>query len=691
MDNGFPNLRLEMTIGELPCHDCCVSAETRGQVILELFESQHDIPGVAVTDAGRLLGVISRARFMEQLVRPFGAEIFLHRAIKVLLSSIACEPLLLDSRLGVHVAARRALERPTDQVFEPVAMADERKAPSWRLLDVHTLLRAQSGLLQLANDTVERQRATAESANRAKSSFLANMSHEIRTPLTAILGFAENLLDPDLSDPERRSAATTIVRNGQHLLELINDILDLSKIEAGKLDVERLVCSPAGLIADVMSVMRVRADARRLPLKLVWQTPVPATIQTDPTRLRQILINLVGNAIKFTERGSVELRVALHNESLQPRLEFAVVDSGIGMTEGQRLKLFEPFTQADETMARRFGGTGLGLAISRRLVELLDGSIGVSSQLGVGTTFHFQISTGSLDGVRLVDNPDEATVEEDAHAHATVESIRGRILLAEDSPDNQLLISTFLRKSGGEVEIAENGEVAVRMAQQAVQDGRPFGVVLMDMQMPILDGYAATRTLRAGGYRGAIIALTANAMRGDEQQCFDAGCNDYATKPIVRRRLLAQIARQLDLKAEPETSRPTDFPAAPAPRDTSQRDLSPVGPPILDSSLALERCGDDAELVKDLCGILLEAAPAWFAEMDLAAPRRDYATLRRLAHTLKSAADNVGGVSLSLSAERLEGLARNELQSEIELAHRDVVAEWNRLVSLIQGVAGVPA
>lgn len=324
-------------------------------------------------------------------------------------------------------------------------------------------------------------------------------------------------------------------------------------------------------------------------------------------------------------------------------------------------------------------------------MELLDGSIGVSSQLGIGTTFHFRIATGSLEGVRLLDNPDEETIEDDLQAQTTVESIRGRILLAEDSPDNQLLISTFLKKSGGEVAIAENGEVAVRMAQQAVQEGRPFGVVLMDMQMPILDGYAATRTLRAGGYRGSIVALTANAMRGDEQQCFDAGCNDYATKPIMRQRLLAQIARQLERNAPEEPGGRAAGPAAPAPRDTNQSDVSPVGAPILDSNLALERCGDDAELVKDLCGILLEAAPAWFAELERATPRHDYPTLRRLAHTLKSAADNVGGVSLSLSAERLEQLARSEHQSEIESAHSHVVAEWRRLVPLIQSVAGVPA
>jgi PAS domain S-box-containing protein len=395
----------------------------------------------------------------------------------------------------------------------------------------------------------------AKSASEAKSEFLANMSHEIRTPMTAILGFAENLIDPELTESDKLNAAYTIRRNGEHLLQLINDILDVSKIEAGKLEVERLRCSPVQLVADVRSLMQVRADAKNLALRVEFGGSLPETIETDPTRLKQILVNLVGNAIKFTEAGSVRLVTRL---AAGPALQFDVIDTGIGMTPEQLGQIFQPFSQADSSTARRFGGTGLGLAIAKRLAEMLGGTIAARSKPGAGSTFTATVATGSLDGVRRLDNAAEApTVKPDTSAAAKPEDFQlaGRILFAEDGPDNQRLIARLLKRAGAEVTVVENGQRAVEAALSARDQGCPFDLILMDMQMPVLDGYEASALLRTKGYRGSIIALTAHAMASDRDKCLAAGCNDYASKPIDRRKLMQTIREQLDRAAQPADQR----------------------------------------------------------------------------------------------------------------------------------------
>ena len=387
-----------------------------------------------------------------------------------------------------------------------------------------------------------RERALA--ADRSKSEFLANMSHEIRTPMTAILGFAEILLG-NLAREENIDAAHTIKRNGESLIGLINDILDLSKIESGKYNVESIECSAHQIVADVTSLMRVRATSKKLPLNVHFNGAIPETIRTDPTRLRQILINIVGNAIKFTETGSVQIVTRLLNEfGEEPRMQFDVIDTGVGIPEDKIESIFDPFLQADNSTTRHFGGTGLGLSISRRLVELLGGEFSVSSTVGRGSTFSITIPTGPLNDVQLVQNAVEAAVAtvyeklpEDAKPLANC-----RILFAEDGPDNQRLISFILRKAGAEVTLAENGQIGLELATAAKADGRPFDVILMDMQMPVLDGYSATRQLREDGYMLPIIALTAHAMSSDRQKCLEAGCDDYTTKPVDRKKLIELVA-----------------------------------------------------------------------------------------------------------------------------------------------------
>ncbi|MDX2118422.1 MAG: ATP-binding protein [Planctomycetota bacterium] len=396
------------------------------------------------------------------------------------------------------------------------------------------LVERRTAELRQANRELEDASIRAQSANRAKSEFLAHMSHEIRTPMTAILGYAE-LLEESLKDAgEKRDCVGTIRRSGEHLLTIINDILDFSKVEAGKMEIERVVCEPRAIAAEVESIMRVRATAKGLELRVEIDPSVPRGVQSDPTRLRQVLMNLVGNAIKFTNVGSVSLFASadVHGEACEIR--FVVRDTGIGMEEAGLARLFQPFSQADSSMSRRFGGTGLGLAISRRLANLLGGDLSATSTPGVGSEFVFTFAAS----VAEVKESQHGVAPEAPHADGPRLAGR-RVLVAEDGIDNQRLIRAFLTREGAEVTIVDNGKHAMEAAIAAREGGRAFDVVLMDVQMPIMDGYTATRSLRAAGYDGPVLALTAHALRSDYESSIAAGCNDHLTKPINKSKLIA--------------------------------------------------------------------------------------------------------------------------------------------------------
>lgn len=379
-------------------------------------------------------------------------------------------------------------------------------------------------------------REAAEAANRSKSDFLANMSHEIRTPLTSILGYTDILSESTLSDDDRNFALTTIKRSGIHLLRVISDILDLSKIEAGKMTLERIPFSPAVIIEEVLSYFQEQAQSKNLMLTAVAEGLIPKTICSDPVRLRQILVNLIGNAIKFTEFGGIRVVVRLLPSTADEpsRLAFEIHDSGIGISGPQMQSLFAPFVQGDASTTRSSGGTGLGLAICRRMARLLQGDVTVDSILNAGSVFTVTIATGPLDGIDLTTSLIVPTI---VTPPPPSQKLAGRILLAEDSPLNHRLISTLLTKAGAAVDIVENGQEAVEKAMAALASN-PYDLVLMDIQMPIMDGYAASKALRKSGFKSPIIALTANAMIEDRQRCLAAGCNDFMTKPIDRTRLL---------------------------------------------------------------------------------------------------------------------------------------------------------
>ncbi len=469
----------------------------------------------------------------------------------------------LAGRAGLHACRSVPILSPHGMVVGVLGMyfTKSRRANDFEQKWIQTTAKLVGIIVERtrSQQALEVAREEAEAANRAKSEFLATMSHEIRTPMTAIIGFADVLLGEEgieNAPPERREAFETIDRNSKYLLALINDILDLSKIEAGKFHVEKIPCSPTRVLEEMFQLMQVRASAKNIEIRIEYDGSIPETIHTDPVRLRQILINLVGNAIKFTELGKVRVVVRLiealtENPHINPRLQFDIIDTGIGITEAQMERLFKPFSQADTSTTRKYGGTGLGLTISQRLTKMLGDEVTVSSVPGKGTTFQFSVDTGPLAGVPLIDPAKQNTKQDTKQKTAqTVEQLNCRILLAEDGPDNQRLISFVLRKAGADVTLAENGRIAVDKILAAegftgAEDEAPtdpFDIVLMDMSMPEMDGYEATRALRAAGFLRPIIALTAHAMASDRQECLDAGCTDYASKPIDRAGLIAMIA-----------------------------------------------------------------------------------------------------------------------------------------------------
>ncbi len=550
-------------------------------------------------------------------------------------------------------------------------------------------------LLEATKVELENSRDVAEKANAAKSEFLARMSHEIRTPMNAILGFTDVLMRGYAeNETQRNDYLNTIHASGTHLLDLINDILDLSKIEAGRMEVERVACSPCELVSQVVSSLRIRAEEKGISCHLAAATDIPETIQTDPVRLRQVVTNLIGNAIKFTEMGGVRVVLRLTNCEERPQLAIDVVDSGVGVSRDAIQRIFNPFAQADSSVTRKYGGTGLGLSISQKLAAALGGGISVQSEPGEGSVFTATFDTGPLEGIPLVAL--DAVASHTGAMPKTSESVMqlppARILLVDDGEANRQLIALVLHRAGAEVVSACDGKQAIELATS-----QHFDAILMDMQMPVMDGYTAASQLRAQGSTQPIMALTADAMEGSEARCREAGCSHFMTKPVNVELLMATLS---ELLSDPPAQKTAAQAAVATGASDARRsvDVSPFrntaqttqaansrdagssasvrdrpSPPIV-SSLPM----DDPEFRQIVAGWVGRLGEQLAAMQD-AHDRRDFSELAKLAHWLKGAGETVGFREFTGPATELLGLAREQKEEGIEDALNVLLAIAGRI------------
>lgn len=533
----------------------------------------------------------------------------------------------------------------------------------------------------------------AEAANQAKTRFLANISHEIRTPMNAIIGLTRLLRDHGVS-PSQAARLDRIDQATHHLLALLNDVLDLSKIEAGRLELERVNFSLRSVLDDVLSLVRQQAQAKGLRVSVDWEEPLPNWLRGDATRLRQALLNYASNAVKFTDQGSIGLRVRLLAQQTQRvQLRFEVHDSGIGLSPEEQARLFGAFEQADPSTTRRHGGTGLGLAITRRLAQMMEGDTGVSSQPGQGSIFWmtawFERSS-----------QDQAPAQPPGHDAATLLSQRPRptrVLLAEDNEVNREVVVELLRAVGLEVDTAVNGQQALERSQPGSHD-----LVLMDVRMPVMDGLEATRALRQRPGLGQlpILALTASVFEDDRQACLAAGMNDCIAKPVMHEQFYSALLRWLPpvapRPAVPHVAPPA-LPTPPAPAAPPDSDgLAPLPRlPDVDSAKGLSLCGGRPELYRRVLATFVHTHQHDVERLTSHADAGDKQALRALAHALKGAGGSIGATRVWREAGALEALARAEATDPAAL-HQQTEQLTQALHQLLTGLrpvvesAGVP-
>ncbi|MBI3248280.1 MAG: response regulator [Deltaproteobacteria bacterium] len=528
----------------------------------------------------------------------------------------------------------------------------------------------------------------SEAANRAKSEFLANMSHEVRTPMNGIMGTTDLLLDTDLTQ-EQREYAETGKRSAAAMLTLLNDILDFSGIEAGNLKLTTAPFSPRTVVNEVLKTLAPQAKRKKLTLRCTITDETPQTVEGDADRLQQILLNLLSNALKFTETGEVEVAVQQMPEKQGQGeeagtcvLHFSVRDTGIGIALEKQALIFEAFTQMDSSTTRKYGGMGLGLALCKTLTELMGGHIWVESAVGHGSTFHFTVRLRSREESQQVAPTPESRPPLDS------QKLIGRVLLVEDNLVNQQLAIRLLNKLGHEVVVAVNGQEAVAAVTQEGQVR--FDAVLMDCQMPEMDGYEATRLIRQWEGLGTvgpltapfpphprlpIIALTAHATQGDKEKCLGAGMDDYVTKPIVPETLKATLQRWLS---------PSEAEAGTLATATS---FSPAATPIVDEEEVLDLLGGDRALLAELAGLFLEEYPKMLSAIQTGVATNDTQAVHHAAHTLKGAVGNFSAKTVVEAARVLEDMGRRGDLSNAATAVAALEQELARLRPVLAAFA----
>jgi len=488
------------------------------------------------------------------------------------------------------------------------------------------IVRQRQQLQQLSNELTE--------ASAAKSRFLANMSHEIRTPLTSIIGYAEGITQGDFDSDFQRKAVEIIAQNGQHLLNVVNEILDLSKIEANKLEIELIEMDLMVMLSNIGALVNQQAQEKRLNFDIDFQFPLPCTIKSDPTRLKQILLNLINNAIKFTDQGSVKIVLKKHTDNL---LMLRVEDTGIGLTEEQMAKLFADFTQVDSSVARKYGGTGLGLSIAKSLAQKLGGGISVQSEFGKGSQFTVLVNLEPIENATWIES--QAQLEElrnqvKAPKKETIPTLQGKVLLAEDHHDNRALFSQLLKRMGLEVTAVENGELAV---QESLMDD--FDLIFLDIQMPVMDGITAMKMITTTTAPDVpVVALTANAMTTDIEKYLDEGFTSHIAKPIDRRLFINLVEQYF------EGESPFDF------------DL------------------DESELA-ELKVRFVEGLKENLTDLKIYAQNHDWPNLGAQAHAIKGSAPMYGFTELGAIADKLEIAVNAHDEEHIQQFGQILIAE----------------